>query len=81
MRTASLPEERWSKKVIEWNPGLDSYIKTNRLVGRAGKRWEDEINEFLITEESEESKGNHLKKTMTRGYDKQPTKRMVNERR
>ena len=29
------------------------------------KRWEDEINEFLKTEESEESKGNDLKNNDT----------------
>ena len=34
MRIASLPEERWSRKAAEWNPGLDSCIKTNRPVER-----------------------------------------------
>ena len=46
MRIASLPEERWTSKIIEWNPGLDNRIKTNRSVGRPRKRWEDDINEF-----------------------------------
>ena len=33
-RIASLPEERWTSKIIEWNPGLDINIKSNRSVGR-----------------------------------------------
>ena len=73
MRTASLPEERWSRKISEWNPGLDNCIKTKRPVGRPRKRWEDEINEFMKTEATEESKGNDLK-TTTHGYSKQRSK-------
>ena len=61
MRNASLPEERWSRKAVAWNPGLISTVKTNRPVGRPRKRWEDEINEFLRCKESEESRGNDLK--------------------
>ena len=37
MRTASLPDARWSKKISEWNPGLDSSVKTSRPVGRPKK--------------------------------------------
>ena len=44
-----------------------------RPVGRPRKRWEDEINEFMKTEETEESKGNNLK-TTTHGYSKQRSK-------
>ena len=36
MRMVSLPEERWSRKASEWNPGLNTDIKTNRPV------WEDQ---------------------------------------
>ena len=61
MRTASLSDGWWSRKTSEWNPGLDNCIKTNRLVGRPRKRWEDEINEFTQTEETEEYRGNDLK--------------------
>ena len=61
MRTASLSEGWWSRKTAEWNPGLDNCIKTNRSVGRPRKRWEDEINEFIQTEETEEYRGNDLK--------------------
>ena len=61
MRTASLSEGWWSRKIAEWNPGLDNCIKTNRLVGRPRKRWEDEINEFIQTEETEEYRGNDPK--------------------
>ena len=46
-RIASLPEERWTRKVFDWHPGLDNKIKTRRLVGRPKRRWEDDINEFI----------------------------------
>ena len=65
LRTASLPEERWSKTVKEWNPGLDNSIKKNRPVSRRWHRWEDAINEFLKPEESEESRGTDLKNNDT----------------
>ena len=74
MRTASLPEERWPKQISEWNPGLDSSVKTSMPVERPRKRWEDEINEFLKTEESEETKVSDLK-TMAHGYDRQRNRR------
>ena len=38
MRIASLPEDRWSSKIIEWNTALDCTIKTNRLVGMTKKK-------------------------------------------
>ena len=60
MRIAS--QERWTSKIIEWNPGLDIKIRTNRSVGKPRNRWEDDINEFLKPEETEEAKGNDLKK-------------------
>ena len=65
MRVASLPEERWTSKIVEWNPGLDNKIRTNRSVGRPRKRWEDDFNEFLRPEETEEAKGNDLKNNCT----------------
>ena len=61
MRIASLPRERWTCKMAEWNPGLDNKIKTNRSVGKSRKRWEDEINEQLRQEETAEAKGSDLK--------------------
>ena len=61
-RIASLPKERWVRKAAEWNPGLSTKIKTCRAVGRPKKRWEDEINEFLKSEETEATKGNDIKK-------------------
>ena len=54
-------QERWTRKITEWNPGLDSNIKTSRPVGTPRKRWEDEINDCLRPEESEETKRNDLK--------------------
>ena len=46
-RIVSLPEERWTRKIFDWHPGLDNKIKTRRLVGRPKRRWEDDINEFI----------------------------------
>ena len=58
LRIATLREERWSKKITEWNLGLDNNIKTSRSVGRSRKRWEDDISEFLKPQESKACKGN-----------------------
>ena len=65
MRIPSLPEDRWSSKITEWNTALDCTIKTNRLVGRPRKSSEDEINEYLRPEESEETRGSDLKNNKT----------------
>ena len=40
-------------KAAEWNPELSSRYKTYRAIGRARRRWEDDINEFLKLEENE----------------------------
>ena len=65
MRIASLPQERWTSKIIERNPGLDNNIGTNRPVGRSRKRWDDDIDEQLRPEETEEAKGHDLKNNST----------------
>ena len=62
MGIASLPQRRWTSTIIKWNLGLDNKIRTNRSVGRPRKRLEDEINEQLMPEETEEARGNDLKK-------------------
>ena len=59
MRIASRP------KIVEWNPGLDNKIRTNRPIERPRKRWEDDINNFLRPEETEEAKGRDLRNTCT----------------
>ena len=51
-RIVSLPEERWTKKIFDWHPGLDTSIKTRRQVGRPKRRWEDDLNEFVKMEET-----------------------------
>ena len=65
MRIASLPQERWTTKIIEWNLGLDNKIRTNSSIGRPRKRWEDDISEFLRPEETEEGKGSDLRNNCT----------------
>ena len=50
-RIVSLPDKRWTRKIFDWQPGLDNKIKTRRMVGRPKRRWEDDINEFLKTDE------------------------------
>ena len=53
-RIVSLPEKRWTRRVFDWHPGLDNSIKTRRQVGRHKRRWEDDFNEFLKTDETQE---------------------------
>ena len=53
LRIASIPNERWMVKAAEWNPELSSRYKAHRAIGRPRRRWEDDINEFLQSEENE----------------------------
>ena len=53
LRIASLLGERWIVKAAEWNPELSFRYKTYRAIGRAKRRWEDDINEFHKLEETE----------------------------
>ena len=54
-RTASLLEKkRWTRRIFDWHPGLDNSIKTQRQEGRPKRRWEDDLNEFLKTDETME---------------------------
>ena len=48
-RIVSLPEKRWTRRVL-----LDNSINTRRLVGRPKRRWEDDFNELLQTDETQE---------------------------
>ena len=61
MRIASPPKELWTSKIFEWHPGLDNKIRTNRSIGRPRQRWEDDINDFLRSEETEDARGNDIK--------------------
>ena len=60
-RIVSLPEKRWTKRVFDWHPALDINIKTRRQVGRPKRRWEDDLNEFMKTEEGQEKDKYDLK--------------------
>ena len=53
-RIITLPEKRWNRKVFNWHPGLDSNVKARRQVGRPKRRWEDDLNEFMKTEDEHE---------------------------
>ena len=59
-RIASHPDPRWTKKAATWNPGLSIGAKANRAVGRPRKRWEDDINHFLKSEETEAPNQRHV---------------------
>ena len=53
-RIASLHEKRWTRRIFDWHPGLDTSIKTRIQVGRPKRRWEDDLNEFFKPEETQE---------------------------
>ena len=36
-RIVSLPEKRWTRRVLDWHPGLENSIRTQRQVGRPKK--------------------------------------------
>ena len=45
-RIITLPQKRWNKGVFDWQPGLDTTLRTERSVGRPKRRWEDDLDEF-----------------------------------
>ena len=53
-RIITLPAKRWNRRVFNWHPGLDTSIKTRRHVGRPRRRWEDDLDEFMKTEEGQD---------------------------
>ena len=61
-RMITLPAKRWNRRVFNWHPGLDSSIRARRQVGRPQRRWEDDLNEFMKTEEGKEKDKYNLKK-------------------
>ena len=73
-RTASLTEERWSKKISEWNPGLDSSVKQADQWGDQEKGGKTKSMNSSRQKETEETKGNDLK-TTTHGYGKQRSRK------
>ena len=60
-RIITLPEKRWNRRVFNWHPGLDSNTRARRQVGRPKRRWEDDLNEFMKTEEGQDGERNDLK--------------------
>ena len=52
-RIITLPAKRWNRRVFNWHPGLDTSIRARRQVGRPKRRWEDDLNEFMKTEEGQ----------------------------
>ena len=53
-RIVSLPDKRWTRRILDWHPGLDNSIKTRRQVGRPKRRWKDDLNEFLKPDETKQ---------------------------
>ena len=60
MRTTTLPAGGWNRRVFNWHPGLDN-IRARRQVGRPRRRWDDDLNEFMKTEEEQEKDKYDLK--------------------
>ena len=62
MTIASHKEERWTRRAAEWNSGVIISMKAHRKIGRPTKRWEDDMNEFVKTDEEDTTQNNDLKK-------------------
>ena len=62
---ATQSPDRWSRKAAEWNLGLNISTRSQRRVGRSGKRWEDDLNEFVKYEETQTTQSNDLKNNNT----------------
>ena len=60
-RIITLPTKRCNRRVFNWHPGLDNSIKARRQVERPKRRWEDDLNEFMKTEEGHEKERYDLK--------------------
>ena len=59
-RIIALPAKK-RRIVFNWHPGLDTSIRTKRQVGRPKRRWEDDLNEIMKTEEGQEKDKYDLK--------------------
>ena len=60
-RIITLPAKKLNRRVFNWHPGLDNTIRARRQVGRPKRRWEDDLNEFMKTEEGHEKERYALK--------------------
>ena len=60
MRIASHPETRWTKRQQNGIQASALQSKQSR-VGRPRKRWEDDVNQVLKSEETEETRENDMK--------------------
>ena len=65
MRIASLPKERWVKKSSRMESRTQQQNQNEQSCRKTKKRWEDEINEFLKSEETEATKGSGIKNNDT----------------
>ena len=58
-------QERWIRRVAEWNPSLLISTRIKRKARRPAKRWEDDLNEFVKDEDTEGTQSNDLKNNDT----------------
>ena len=56
---------KWTRRAAWWRPRLVISTRTQRKAGRPTKRWEDDLNEFVIEEETETTQSNDLKNNDT----------------
>ena len=64
-RITTLPVKRWNRRVFNWHPGPDNSIRARRQVGTPKRRWEDDLNEFMKTEEGKEKDKYDLKNNIS----------------
>ena len=60
-RIITLPVKRCNRRFSTGILGLDTSIRARRLVGRPKRRWEDDLNEFMKTEEGQKKDKYDLK--------------------
>ena len=65
MRIATQHEENETEELPRGTQDLSFQQEPKRKAGRPAKRWEDDLNEFVIVEETETTQSNDLKNNDT----------------
>ena len=63
------PTTRWTRRVLEWNPNLNTRQRGRRQHGGQPKRWDDDIRSFLHSLDSEAVEEQNRAATQPRQYE------------